>query len=118
MNIDKVQFILIEQNLNAILFCRRRHSYHIKMTQYTKNLTPGLGQRNKENHNHFSAMEKKLKEMQESLALIDRELEEEEALKQVSKALLFWELPVRSPLVRLFCFFFSGKISSFSATKG
>ena len=55
------------------------------MNQYTKNLAPGTGPRNKETHNHFAAMEKKLKEMQESLALIDRELEEEEACKQVKK---------------------------------
>ena len=54
------------------------------MTQYAKSLAPGVGQRNKENHVRYSAMERKLKEMQEALALIDRELEEEEALKQVT----------------------------------
>jgi len=65
------------------LLFRRRNSVQIKVDQINRELDPRHGRRRKENHFHFSAMEARLKELQEKLAQYDRELEEEEANKLV-----------------------------------
>ncbi|XP_078484322.1 uncharacterized protein LOC100187201 [Ciona intestinalis] len=61
---------------------RRRNSAQLKMDQFTKELAPKNGRRRRDNHAQFSAMEGRLKEMQDALAQVDREIEEEEAAKQ------------------------------------
>ena len=71
------------QRRELFLLRRRRNSCHLKMLQYTKDLAPNSAHRNKENHSYVAAMEKRLKEMQGALAIIDREFGEEEAAKQV-----------------------------------
>ena len=61
----------------------RRNSFHIKMTHINKNMSPSLGSSKRENLAKMAEMEKKLNKTQASLALIDRELKEGNATKQV-----------------------------------
>nr|CAB3232092.1 connector enhancer of kinase suppressor of ras 2-like [Phallusia mammillata] len=63
------------------LLNRRRNSVQLKADQCSKDLAPKSGRRRRDNHFQFSSMESRLKEMQETLSLIDKEFEEEEANK-------------------------------------
>ncbi|XP_039249401.2 uncharacterized protein LOC120327075 isoform X3 [Styela clava] len=61
---------------------KRRNSAQLKVDQITKQLAPKSGRKRRENPQQFAEMENKLKELQDRLAMVDKEIQEKQAMKQ------------------------------------
>lgn len=64
------------------LLNRRRNSAQIKVDQMAKQLAPKSGRKRRENPHQFADMEAKLREMQERLDEVDKEIGRRQALRQ------------------------------------
>lgn len=61
---------------------RRRNSAQLKVDQFTKEFAPKTGRKRRENPQQFAEMEAKLRELQERLTLVDKEIQERQSSRQ------------------------------------